>query len=89
MDKLIKYSGDTSDQILTYLKRNLSVYEVGSDFFDKPWQMVLVGDRSYPVESNKKFLVNLIYSKAKDVFPNTDVKVLRRTIKKYLDGISE
>lgn len=92
MDKLQKYDGNTSDQVLTYLKRNFKTYELGSNEFDwmvKPIKFVVVNEKSYLLDRNKKMLVNRIFLELQDVFSNTEVPILRRTIKKYLDGVSD
>ena len=92
MDKLEKYDGNTSDQILTYLKRNFKTYELGSKEYDwmmNPIKFVVVNEKSYMVGGNKKMLVNRIFLELQDVFSNTEVPILRRTIKKFLDGISD
>jgi hypothetical protein len=92
MNKLSKYSGNTSDQILTYLKRNLNTYEIGTnnpDWIVSPIKFVVVDEKSYLIDGNKKMLVNRIYNQIKDMFPTTDTVILRRTIKMFLDGISD
>jgi hypothetical protein len=92
MDKLSKYSGNTSSQILTYLKRNFNTYEIKSSNYDwmvNPIKFVVVDEKSYLIDGNKKMLVNRIYNQIQDVFPTVDISILRRTIKMFLDGISD
>lgn len=92
MDKLSKYSGNTSNQILTYLKRNFNTYEIGPnnyDWMDNPTKFVVVNEKSYLIDGNKKMLVNRIHNQIEDVFPTVDTVILRRTIKMFLDGISD
>jgi hypothetical protein len=92
MDKLSKYSGNTSSQILTYLKRNFNTYEIKSSNYDwmvNPIKFVVVDEKSYLIDGNKKMLVNRIYNLIQDVFPTVDISILRRTIKMFLDGISD
>jgi hypothetical protein len=92
MDKLSKYSGNTSSQILTYLKRNFNTYEIKSSNYDwmvNPIKFVVVDEKSYLIDGNKKMLVNRIYNLIQDVFPIVDISILRRTIKMFLDGISD
>lgn len=84
---LSKYSGDTSDKVLTHLKRNFPTYEFKSDWMKDPFIQILVDEKLINMESNKKYLVGKIYNLIEDIFPNIDKKIVRRTIKKYLDGI--
>jgi hypothetical protein len=48
---------------------------------------VLVDDKTHIVERNKKYLVSKIYHDMSGNFPDYDEKILRRTIKKFLDLI--
>ena len=84
---MIKYSGQTSDQILTYLKRNFPTHEIKHDWMSEPTIFIQIGDKTRLLQGNKKYLVNKIYDIIRESFMGEDEKIIRRTIKKYLDGI--
>ncbi len=84
---LSKYSEDTSDELLNYLKRHFSVSEVKLDWMEKPLKFVLIDDKTHPLSGNKKYLVNRIFQEVEDIWINLGTQKIRRTIKKYLDGI--
>jgi spore coat polysaccharide biosynthesis predicted glycosyltransferase SpsG len=48
---------------------------------------VLIDDKAHIVEKNKKYLVGKIYNFISEDFPDYDEKIVRRTIKKFLDLI--
>jgi hypothetical protein len=79
--------GGTSDEVLTHLKRNFPVYELKSEWLSTPIKQILVDDKLMMLEKNKKNLVSRIYNLIEERFPSIEESVLRRTIKKYLDGI--
>lgn len=87
-DILAKYSGNTSDQVLNYLKRNFPYYDQSIRFFDNPLRFVVVDDKAHFVKNNKKYLVGKISSLITDEFPHLETSVIRRTVKKYIDGIT-
>lgn len=95
-DILSKYKDNTDDRLLTYLRRNypvstrkMSRYNPTTDDFDDvQTPMILVDDKSYFVEENKKLLVNKIFNTLEDNFTDISNDVKRRTIKKYLDMIN-
>lgn len=87
-DILSKYSGNTSDQVLTYLKRNFPVYERTFEFFDAPVKFIMIEDKIKYLKGNKKYLVGLLSSYAEEVFPLLETAIIRRTVKKYIDVIS-
>lgn len=90
---LNKYNEENTDKkILTYLKRHHPISKPfeNSNFFDdfmKHKIVIQIDDKTYGVEDNKKMLVNRLFYEIDDVFPNVDVSVKRRTIKKFLDII--
>jgi hypothetical protein len=86
-DLLLKYSGDTSDELLTYLKRHFQATEIKYDWMTEPVQLIQVDDKSRILKNNKKFLVNVIYNMLETDWISLGEKKIRRTIKKYLDGI--
>lgn len=83
---LSKYIDDTSDELLTHLKRHFPVTEVESMFGGK-FKFIQVDDKSRPLMSNKKYLVNKIYEIVVDDWVALGEQKIRRTIKKYLDGV--
>jgi hypothetical protein len=85
---LSKYSGNTSDELLTYLKRNFPVYEYKLEWMEKPWKQISIDSKSYMLKKQKKFLVSKISSYIEDEWIHLPVEIRRRTVKKYIDGIS-
>ena len=51
---LSKYSGDTSDELLTHLKRHFPVTEIKYDWMTEPVQFIQVDDKSRLI---KNFIV--------------------------------
>lgn len=88
MNKLSKYDDNTANELLSFLKRNFRTYNVTLDWKQEPMKFVVIDDKSHRVESNKKYLVNKIDSEIEDTWNHLDDGVRRRTIKKFLDGIS-
>lgn len=82
-DIFIKYSGDTSDELLLHLKRYYSVSK--SDTNDLKY--VNVDGKYYMLLGNKKYLVNRISSKVEERWISLGIPKIRKTVKKYLDGI--
>jgi hypothetical protein len=85
-DILNKYQDDTEPKILTYLRRHCPVSVIDNEFY-KGMHYVLIDDRAHIVEKNKKYLVGKIYNFISEDFPDYDEKIVRRTIKKFLDLI--
>lgn len=83
---LSKYSGDTSDELLTHLKRNFPVYQENFDWMEKPLKFIKVDDKIRPLDNNKKYLVDKITSLVEDNWIGIGIPKIRKTIKKYLDG---
>jgi hypothetical protein len=83
----LKYSGDTSDELLNHLKRHFPVTEVKHDWMNEPIKFIQVEDKTRSLQNNKKFLVSVIYNIVESQWISTGEKKIRRTIKKYLDGI--
>jgi hypothetical protein len=82
-----KYSGDTSDELLNHLKRHFPVTEIRYDWMVEPVLFIQVDDKSRLVKNNKKYLVGVIYNLVENDWISLGEKKIRRTIKKYLDGI--
>jgi len=85
-DILDKYQDDTDPKILTYLRRHCPVTVIDAEVY-KGMHYVLIDDKAYIVERNKKYLVSKIYNFISEDFPDYDEKIVRRTIKKFLDLI--
>ena len=85
---LSKYDGNTSNELLTYLKRNFPVSEFKFDWMNKPIKQMMVDDKIYNIEYKKKYLVGKISSLIQDEWVHLENDVLRRTIKKFIDGNS-
>ena len=85
-DILSKYSNDTSDELLNHLKRHFPVTEVETIFGGK-YKFIKVDDKSRPLYSNKKYLVSQIAQVVEDEWASLGTPMIRRTIKKYLDGV--
>ena len=85
---LSKYSGNTSDELLTYLKRNFPDHEYKLEWMEKPWKQIFIDSKSYMLNKHKKFLVSKISSYIEDEWIHLPVEIRRRTVKKYIDGIS-
>jgi spore coat polysaccharide biosynthesis predicted glycosyltransferase SpsG len=53
----------------------------------EPVLFIQVDDKSRLVKNNKKYLVGVIYNLVENDWISLGEKKIRRTIKKYLDGI--
>jgi len=87
-DILSKYFDDTSNELLLHLKRNFPVYETTLSFNDNPIKLIVIDDKSMMVKGNKKNIVNRISHLIEDEWSHLGEQKFRRTIKKYVDGIS-
>jgi 6-pyruvoyl-tetrahydropterin synthase len=83
---LSKYDGKTSNELLNHLKRHFPVTEFNFDWMKKPVKQMFVDDRLYTIEHNKKYLVGRIFNEVEEDWIHLGVEILRRTIKKYIDG---
>lgn len=88
-DILSKYSENTSDELLNHLKRTFPVYEETLDWLEKPIKFMSVDLKSTPIIGNKKYLTNKIYNLISDDWSRIGEPMIRRTIKKYIDGFSQ
>ena len=84
---LSKYGEDTSDELLTHLKRHFPTYEVNFEWTTKPQKFIQVDDKTRPLLNNKKYLVGKIFSLVEEEWLALGEQKIRRTIKKYLDGV--
>ena len=83
-----KYSGDTSDQLLIHLKRHFPATEIKHDWMNEPIKFIQVGDKTLLLSNNKKNLVSKISGMLMNDWLSLDEKTIRRTVKKYLDGVT-
>mgnify|MGYP006267161589 CR=1 FL=1 len=83
---LSKYDGTTSDELLNHLKRNFPVVDFKLDWMEKPIKQMLIDDKLYLIDNNKKYLVNKLSNFLEDGWTYLDPQVFRRTIKKFIDG---
>jgi hypothetical protein len=84
-----KYTeNDTSPKVLNHLMRHFQTYKIDIPTPNEPEVMISIDGKSYFVGSNKKRLVNKLFYTIQDSFSNIDEKIVRRTIKKFIDGIS-
>ncbi len=84
---LSKYKDDTSDELLTYLKRHFPVHEFKGSFMSTPIKFIQIDDKQRPLTGNKKFLVSKLSNIVEEEWISLGVPKIRRTVKKYLDGI--
>lgn len=85
---LSKYQENISDELLNHLKRNFPVHEYKFDWMDEPIKQLGIDHKLYTLKNNKKYLVGKLFSYLRDEWLSLDEKTIRRTIKKYLDGIT-
>ena len=75
-----------SQEFLTYLKRHYPVYEEKTSW-DSILKFIKIDDKIRPLLSNKKYLVDKIFSIEESNWISLGTPKIRRTIKYYLDGI--
>lgn len=86
-DKLSKYDENISNDLFNHLRRHFTVTEFKYDWMSKPIRFIKVGDKTRPMEQNKKYLVNLISNHVEGDWNFLGKQTIRRTIKKYLDSL--
>ena len=84
---LSKYNDDTSDELLTYLKRHFPTHEINFDWMKSPAKFIQIDDKTRPLLGNKKYLVGKIFQMIEEEWIALGEQKIRRTIKKYLDGV--
>jgi len=82
---LEKYQGNTSDDLLNHLKRNFPVGTTEMGGFG-PKKYIIIGDKMRYLENNKKYLVDKLSNIVVDSWSHLGEPVIRRTVKKYIDG---
>ena len=79
------------DSVLSYLKDNFPVNSFPETTVVPEYRgvkFVMVDEKGYMLENNKKYLTNKIYWEMVDEFPNVSEPILRRTIRTFLNGIN-
>jgi len=83
---LSKYDDNTSDELLTHLKRTYPITTQEFDFTQTPIKFIQIDDKSRILTGNKKVTVDRLFSIEEDRWMNLGKPTIRRTIKKFLDG---
>jgi hypothetical protein len=83
-DILSKYQGELDSSLYNHLRRHFIVQTHQGRFSDMVYHTILIDDKTHPLKSNKKNLVNRIYYQIDDLFPNITKPSKRLTIKKFL-----
>lgn len=86
-DILSKYSNDTSDELLNHLKRAYPVDEYKLTWMEKPIKSISIDGKSQYISNNKKYIVSKISNELEDNWGHLGTQLLRRTVKKFIDGI--
>ena len=82
-----KYDGTTSDELLNHLKRHFPVIKIKFDWMEKPLKQISIDHKTYMLDGNKKYLVGKLFNYLESDWVHLGEPMIRRTIKKYLDGI--
>jgi hypothetical protein len=82
-----KYHDGTSDEILRHLKRNFHICVTKNNFILIPVVYLVIDDKSYWVNKNKKYLKNKISNIIEYKFTHYSESVRMKTIKKFLDMV--
>jgi len=85
---LSKYQDNTSNELLTYLKRHFPVVTHKFDWVDKPFKQLSIDQKTYRLDGNKKYLVGKLFNILESDWVHLGEPLIRRTIKKFIDGIS-
>jgi len=83
---LSKYNDNTSNELLTHLKRTYLVTTQKLDWMKTPIKYIQIDSKTKILTGNKKNIVDRIYSIEEDRWMDLGKPVIRRTIKKFLDG---
>jgi hypothetical protein len=83
---LSKYQDNTSDELLTHLKRTYHIFSEKLDWMDAPIKYINIDGKTRMLTNHKKNMVNRIYSLEEDRWISLGKEVIRRTIKKFIDG---
>jgi hypothetical protein len=83
---LSKYDDNTSNELLIHLKRTYPITVQEFDFTKTPIKFIQIDGKSRILTGNKKVTVDRLFSLEEDRWMNLGKSVIRRTIKKFLDG---
>jgi len=73
-------------KIITYLEKNYPIQKMKSTFeFFNGKDFIMIGDKSYFLENNKKLITKLLFLELEEVFRNIEKGVIRRSIRKYIN----
>jgi len=87
-ENILSQHSEPNKEVLNHLKRHYHFGKIdyeGHLYYGSPY--IIVDEKMYFIEDNKKRLVNKIFNEIEDNFKNLDIAVIRQTIKKYLDYI--
>jgi hypothetical protein len=87
-DILSKYIDNTSDELLNHLKRTYPVVEFNVSWKSEPIKAIIIDQKTRFIDGNKKFLVGKLTNILENDWSHLGEPLIRRTIKKYIDGIS-
>lgn len=88
MEQLLIQNEDISSELLTHLKRNFKTYEISAEWRQTPIKFIVINGKSCQLSGNKKTLTNRIFNEVDGDWSNLNTDIKRRTIKKFLDGIT-
>jgi hypothetical protein len=80
-----RYKDNIDDKLLNYLKRNFNIYSQELEWLDKPIKFINIHGKTKSLNQNKSYLVNKLASEVSEEFPKLDEKIIRRTIKLFID----
>jgi len=87
-EQIISQHSEPNKDVLNYLRRHYYPHKMYNEFDFRIGEIfIMVDDKRYFIDGNKKLLTNKIFLEIEDLFKHLDVSVIRRTIKKYLDTI--
>ena len=87
-ENILSQHSEPNKEVLTHLMRHYRFGKIDNEehlYYGNPY--IIVDEKMYFIEDNKKRLVNKIFYEIEDRFKNLDTVVIRQTIKKYLDHI--
>lgn len=86
--KILDYGSDISKELLNHLKRHYPTYEQKDNWVGRDSvKWIFVDGKLRLLLNNKKYLTNKISSELEDMWIGIGIPTIRRTVKKYLDGV--
>ena len=83
-----RYTGETSDQVFSFLKRRVSYASITNFLTNKELKFIYIDEKQYLLNSNKKYLKHRLVMLVDKEYPNVDISVIHRTVKKFLDMVN-